>query len=70
MSDARSETFQAAAGGLGPLRLLVGTIAILFLVALASLDVGTSSRYAGTAVSDEETVSAPVFDGRGKWSGY
>lgn len=77
MSSVRYDGKQPAGGSISPLRLLFGTVAIVLLVALAALGGGEPSRdgilveKGGSAVaSDQGASNAPVYDGRGKWSGY
>lgn len=58
----------------GILRLAVGALAILVLLALGALDAGRSTP--DQAASDAASLAKPDFapavayDGRGKWGGY
>jgi len=77
MSSVQYDEQQPAGGSTNPLRLLIGTVAIMLLVALAasgagapSGDIASVETGEGAVGSDQRSFSAPVYDGRGKWSGY
>ena len=57
---------------LGGVRLIVGVLTVLVLVALGAADARRSmpDQAASDAASLAEPDPAPAFDGRGKWGGY
>ena len=77
MSSVQYDELQPAGAATNPLRLLIGAVAILLLVALAAFGADVLPRDAasvetddGAGAVDHRSVSAPVYDGRGKWRGY
>lgn len=72
-----SKVLRAGGRIINQLRLLIAAVAIAFLVALAALGFGESSRDRAFVESgqsdigsDQRSTSAPLFDGHGKWTGY
>ncbi len=69
MTSAHIPSNQSAAGGL---KVGIGVVAILALVALSGLDGGPAADRSGPQASQQVATpqAQPVFDGRGKWGGY
>lgn len=80
MTSAHSQTIEGGGahsgswriGTGGRLRLVFGAAAILALVAWGALDGRSAPDPSGLQASEQLAApeARPVFDGRGKWSGY
>ncbi|MDJ0951559.1 MAG: hypothetical protein QNJ94_21825 [Alphaproteobacteria bacterium] len=77
MSNAQYDEKRPAGDPPSPLRPLIGAAAIALFFALAAFgagepsgDVAWAEKGENAVASAQRSVNAPVYDGRGKWSGY